>query len=434
MLDINKIRNNKEEVKKNLLKRLKPEDFNLERIISLDDERKHSISRVEILKAERNKNSKTKPTPEVIEKMKAVGNEIKRLDEEIKRVEETLKKELSVLPNLVADDVPVGTDESENKVLRKRGSVPKFTFPVKDHAEIGKELDLIDNETAAIVSGARFTYLKNELALLQFALIQYAFSVLTSQALIKKIANLVKKGFSAKSFMPVVPPVMIKPEVFAKMARLEPKEERYYIPSDDVYLVGSAEHTLGPMHMDTIILERELPLRYVGYSTAFRREAGSYGKDTKGILRMHQFDKIEMESFSKPEDSIMEQNFFVAIQEYLMRSLEIPYRVVMICTGDMGGPDARQIDIECWMPGQNQYRETHTADLMTDYQARRLNTKLKRKDGKTEFTHMNDATVFAIGRMLITILENYQQKDGSVKVPKVLQKYTGFKTIKPKKK
>ena len=223
---------------------------------------------------------------------------------------------------------------------------------------------------------------------------------------------------------------MIKPDIFAKMARLEPKDERYYIQSDDVYLVGSAEHALGPMHMDETILEQDLPLRYAGYSTAFRREAGSYGKDTKGILRMHQFDKIEMESFSKPEDSIMEQDFFVAIQEYLLKQLEIPYQVMMICTGDMGGPDARQIDIECWMPGQNKYRETHTADLMTDYQARRLNTKLKRKDGKNEFVHMNDATVFAIGRTLIAILENNQQKDGSVKVPKVLHKYTGFKAIK----
>ena len=314
--------------------------------------------------------------------------------------------------------------------MRKWGSVPKFTFTVKDHVQLGHDLDLIDNETASNISGARFTYLKNELALLQFALIQHAFFVLTSEKLLKKIADSVKKGFNAKPFSPMIVPVMIKPDVFGKMARLEPKEERYYIPSDDVYLVGSAEHTLGPMHMDKIILEQDLPLRYVGYSTAFRREAGSYGKDTKGILRMHQFDKIEMESFSKPEDSILEQNFFVAIQEYLIKSLEIPYQVVMICTGDMGGPDARQIDIECWMPGQNKYRETHTSDLMTDYQARRLNTRLKRKDNKIEFVHMNDATVFAIGRTLIAILENYQQKDGSIKIPKVLQKYTGFKVIK----
>ncbi len=430
MLDINNIRDHKEETKKSLLKRLKEGDFNLDEIIGLDDQRKQLLTKVEQLKAERNKNSKTKPTPEMIEKMKMVGEEIKSLDEQIKNVESQLKETVSALPNLLSEDVPVGKDESENKVIRQWGSVPKFSFEIKDHVRLGQDLDLIDNETASKVSGARFTYLKNELALLQFALIQHAFFVLTNPKIIKKIADSVKKGFSAKPFTLVIPPVMVKPDVFWKMARLEPKEERYYIPSDSVYLVGSAEHTLGPMHMDQVILEQDLPLRYVGYSTAFRREAGSYGKDTKGILRMHQFDKIEMESFSKPEDSIGEQNFFVAIQEYLLQSLKIPYQVVMICTGDMGGPDARQIDIECWMPGQNKYRETHTADLMTDYQARRLNTKLKRKNGKNEFVHMNDATVFAIGRTLIAILENYQQKDGSVKVPKVLQKYTGFKVIR----
>lgn len=432
MLDINNIRNNKEEVKKSLLKRLKESEFNLDKIIALDDERKKLLTEVEVLKAEKNKNSKTKPTPEMIEQMKVVGEKIKTLDDQVKTTEEQLKEKLSTLPNILADDVPLGKDESENKVIRQWGVVPKFSFEVKDHVQLGQDLDLIDNETASNVSGARFTYLKNELALLQFALIQYAFSVLTSPIIIKKIANSVKKGFSPKVFTPVVPPVMVKPDVYQKMARLEPKEERYYIPSDDTYLIGSAEHTLGPIYMDKTILEQDLPLRYVGYSTAFRREAGSYGKDTKGILRMHQFDKVEMESFSKPEDSISEQNFFVAIQEYLLKSLEIPYQVVMICTGDMGGPDARQIDIECWMPGQNKYRETHTADLMTDYQARRLNTRLKRKNGENEFVHMNDATVFAIGRTLIAIIENYQQKDGSVKIPKILQKYTGLKLIKKK--
>ena len=181
--------------------------------------------------------------------------------------------------------------------------------------------------------------------------------------------------------------------------------------------------------MDEVIVEKNFPIRYVGFSTSFRREAGSYGKDTRGILRVHQFNKIEMESFTLPENSLKEQEFFVSIQEYLMKSLEIPYQVVMICTGDIGKPDARQVDIESWLPGQNKYRETHTSDLMTDYQSRRLNTRVKRKNGSFEFVHMNDATAFAIGRTLIAIIENYQQKDGSIKVPVVLQKYTGFKKI-----
>jgi seryl-tRNA synthetase len=222
---------------------------------------------------------------------------------------------------------------------------------------------------------------------------------------------------------------MIRPEVFQRMARLEPKEERYYIPSDDIYLIGSAEHTLGPLHMDETIQEDRLPIRYLGFSTAFRREAGSYGKDTRGILRVHQFDKLEMESFVSPEEGFAEQDFFVAIQEYLVHSLGLPYQVVAICTGDMGNPDVRQFDIEMWIPSQGKYRETHTSDYMGDYQARRLATKMKRKDGKTEFVHMNDATAFAIGRTLIAIMENYQTADGKIMVPEVLQKYVGKKVI-----
>ena len=187
--------------------------------------------------------------------------------------------------------------------------------------------------------------------------------------------------------------------------------------------VGSAEHSLGPMFMNEVIDEKDLPLRYIGYSTAFRREAGSYGKDTRGILRSHQFDKLEMEIFSTPETGEKEQDLIVAIQEHLVSELKIPYQVVAICTGDMGKPDYRQIDIECWIPGQEKYRETHTSDYMTDFQARRLGTKFRRKDGKADLVHMNDATAFAIGRILIAILENYQQVDGSVLVPEVLKKY-----------
>jgi seryl-tRNA synthetase len=194
-------------------------------------------------------------------------------------------------------------------------------------------------------------------------------------------------------------------------------------------LVGSAEHTLGPMHMDKIFSENELPLRYVGYSTAFRREAGSYGKDTKGILRQHQFDKLEMEVFSLPENSVQEQNLLVAIQEYVLQKLNLPYQVVMVCTGDMGFPDNRQMDVETWMAGQGKYRETHSSDLTTNFQSRRLNTRVKRTDGKVEFVHMNDATVIAIGRILIAIMEDYQQEDGTIKIPEVLQKYLGKEFI-----
>jgi len=424
MLDIKFIRDNPDKVKEGIAK--KQVKIDIDRLLALDEARRGSLQKIESLRAEQNKLGK-----EDIVKAQGIKAEIKSLEPALANTEKELNSLMRQLPNLPLDDVPVGKDERDNVVLREVGSKPKFDFQPKDYMEIAERLGLIDTETAAKVSGTRFGYLKREAVLLEFALINHAFNVLTSESSIKKIADSIKKGYPAKTFIPVMPPVMIKPEVFVKMARLSErdKDERYYLPQDDLYLVGSSEHTLGPMHMDEIIEEKNFPLRYVGFSTCFRREAGAYGKDTRGILRVHQFDKVEMESFVAPENSVLEQNFFVAIQEYLMRSLAIPYQVVMICAGDMGAPDARQVDIEAWMPSQDKYRETHTADLMTDYQSRRLNTRMKRKDNKIEFVHMNDATVLAIGRTLIAIIENYQQKDGSVAVPKVLQKYTGFKRI-----
>ena len=222
---------------------------------------------------------------------------------------------------------------------------------------------------------------------------------------------------------------MIKTEPYSAMDRLEPREERYKIEGEDLWLEGSAEHVLGTMHMNETIAENEFPIRYAGYATSFRKEAGTYGKDMEGILRMHQFNKLEMESLTVAENSYEEHLFLIAIQEYLMGQLELPYEVMLKCTADIGKPNARGVDINVWLPGQNKYRETHTADYMTDYQARRLQTKVRRKSGKVELVHTNDATALA-ERPLIAILENYQQKDGSIKVPKVLQKYCGFKIIK----
>jgi len=210
---------------------------------------------------------------------------------------------------------------------------------------------------------------------------------------------------------------------------LYPTDDRYYFEKDDLVFIGSAEHTLGPIYMDKTLKEAELPIRLIGYSTAFRREAGSYGKDTKGILRAHQFDKLEMESFTPAENGDAEQQLFVGLQEYMLQELGIPYRILDVCTGDTGKPDYRQIDVECWIPSQGKYRETHSADYMTDYQARRLNIRYETADKKKEYVHMNDATAFAIGRTLIAIMENYQQADGSITVPKVLQSLVGFDTI-----
>ena len=234
-------------------------------------------------------------------------------------------------------------------------------------------------------------------------------------------------------FSPVVPPVMISKKSMGAMGYLDRGADEIYKTQDDLYLVGTSEQSVGPMHMDEIIDEKDLPLRYIAFSTCFRREAGSYGKDTRGILRVHQFDKLEMFSFTAPEESDKEHKFLLAMEEKLMKGLKLPYQVVNICSGDLGDPAARKWDIETWIPSEGRYRETHSTSTCTDYQARRLNIKMRRKDGKTELLHTLNGTAFAIGRILIAIIENYQQKDGSIKVPAVLQKYCGFKNIVSKK-
>lgn len=422
MLDLRFIRENKEKVKASNEKRgLK---LNVDELISLDEQRRKKIQEVQDLKAEQNKLGK-----ENIQEAQGIKQQIKNLEPELQSIQEKVGELLLQIPNVLADDVPPGKDESQNVVLRTWGEPQRFSFEPKDHVALGEDLDIIDIERAAKVTGARFAYLKREAALLEFALVQYVLETLTSEKTLQKIAG---RTYSSKPFIPVVPPVMVRPEVFRKMARLteEDKNERYHLSQDDLYLIGSAEHTLGPMHIDESIEEKGLPLRYIGFSTSFRREAGSYGKDTRGILRVHQFDKLEMESFVHPNDSLKEQEFFVAIQEYLLQNLNIPYRVMLMCSGETGMPDARQVDVESWLPGQGKYRETHTADLMTDYQARRLNTRFKKKDGKHEYVHTVDATAFAIGRTLVAIMENYQQKDGSIKIPKVLQKHLGKSEIR----
>ncbi len=425
MLDIKFIREN-QKIVEDAIKNKKAK-VTLDKIIELDQKKKDLLNRVEFLRQEKNKISQDKNSIEKAKKIKAM---LKDLEPQLIEISEALTEELAHVPNIPSGDTPIGKDETENKELRKWGKIPNFSFKPKEHWELGENLDILDTKKAGIISGSRFNYLKGKLALLEFALIQFAYSVLTDEKILSQIAKKAKLKVSVKPFIPIIPPVFIKSDVLWKMARLEPKEERYHIPTDDLFLVGSAEHTLGPIHMDETIEEKNFPIRYAGFSTAFRREAGSYGKDTKGILRVHQFDKLELESFTVKEDAVKEQDFIVAIQEYLMQSLEIPYRVMQICTGDMGGPDARQIDIECWMPGQNKYRETNTSDMMTDYQSRRLNTRVKKENGATEFANMNDATAFAIGRTLIAIMENYQQADGSIAIPKVLQKYCGFNIIK----
>lgn len=429
MLDIKFIKDNAELIKANNESRGVVVDVN--RLITLYNKKRKLQKELESWRAEKNKHSKAKPTQAVIDKLKKLGDAMSKHEAKVRLIDEELRSLIYQIPNLNMPDVPIGKDASDNKVLRSWGEKPKFDFKPLDHVDLGKNLDIIDTETSALVSGTRFNYLKNEAVWLQFALVQLTLEILTNKDNLNKIASDFNMSVDTRPFIPVIPPDMIKPEVYTKMARLnEGDEDKYYLQKDDVYLIGSAEHTMGPMHMDKIFSEESLPLRYIGYSTSFRREAGAYGKDTRGILRVHQFDKLEIESFTTPEDAIKEQDFIVAIQEYLVRSLNLPYQVILLCSGDMGLPDARQIDIETWMPGQDSYRETHTSDMMTDYQSRRLNTKVKRQAGELNYVYMNDATAFAIGRMLIAILENNQQSDGSVIIPKVLHKYLPFKEIK----
>ncbi|MEK7194270.1 MAG: serine--tRNA ligase [Patescibacteria group bacterium] len=426
MLDIKFIKENKDLVAQ--ITKNKNREIDFDELLKLGDERKRLRTEIDEINKKRNEAQR--------ERNVAVGSQLKT---ELEQVEKDFgdvdKKFVSLMlkvPNIYSPDTPVGSDESANVAIRQWGEKPNFDFKPKEHDEIGRNLGIIDSETAGEVSGSRFTYIKGDLAMLQFALLQFALNVVTNKETLEKITKDAGLNIPVSTFTPIIPPVFIKPAVQNRMARFMTPEDHYMFPNDDLMLIGSAEHTLGPIYMDKIIEEKDLPIRVAGYSTAFRREAGTYGKDTKGIIRQHQFDKLEMESFTLPEHSLQEQDFLVAIQEYILQSLKLPYQVVAVCTGDMGFPDYRQIDLETWMPGQEKYRETHSADHTGNFQSRRLNTRVKRADGSIEPVHMNDATVVAMGRTLIAILENYQQADGSVMIPEVLRSYMGKDEINRK--
>ena len=408
MLDLKFIRQNPEKVKEGLLK--KQADVDIDQLLVLDEKKRVIQQKIESLRFEQGKLGK-----EDIAKAQGIKAEIKSIEPELAVLDKELDGLLRKIPNLPLDEVPFGKDDSENVVLRDEGKKTKFDFQPKDYVELGQNLDIIDTERAAKVAGTRFGYLKGGAAMLEFALIQ-----LVMETLVKE------------KFIPVVPPVMLKPEMMEGMGYVERgADEIYYLEKDKLYLVGTSEQSIGAMHANEVFEEKDLPRRYAGFSTCFRREAGAYGKDTKGILRVHQFDKIEMFSFCHPEKSKEEHEFLLKMEERLMKLLGIPYHVLRICSGDLGDPAAAKYDIEAWLPGQNQYRETHSTSNCTDYQARRLNIKYRdAKTKKLEFLHTLNGTAFAIGRTLIAIIENYQQKDGSIAVPKVLQKYTGLKVIK----
>ena len=403
-------------------------------LLGFDEQRRKLILEVEELRRQRNELSGQsqgqKPSEEQLKLGRELKDKLADLEHQFAAVDKEFIELLKRVPNMPSDDVPAGDSEEDNVVVREWGKKPEFDFKAKTHWEIGESRGLIDKERASKVTGSRFAYIKGDLVKLQFALIQFVLNTLTNQQIIEKLIKDNNLNLSPKTFTPILPPVMIREDIYDQMDRLEPREDRYHIDGqdDNLWLIGSAEHTMGSMYANEILPAAELPIRYIGYSTSFRQEAGTYGKDTEGILRMHQFDKLEMEVFSTLETGMDEHLLLIAIQEYMMQQLEIPYHVLMKCVVDIGKPNMRGVDLEAWLPGQGKYRETHTADYMGDYQARRLKTRVRRDDGEIELVSTNDATAFAIGRTMIAIIENNQTAEGKIKVPKVLQSYLSGQT------
>ncbi|MFC1625023.1 serine--tRNA ligase [Patescibacteria group bacterium] len=415
MLDIKYLEENKEKVVKSLQKRQFKEVNLVEQVLNLDKKRKKILLETEELRTKRNKVAKEKN----IEEGKKLKEVLSKKEPELREVEKELKDNLYKIPNITLDDVPSGGEENK-KIVKKVGEPKKFDFKPKDHLELGTALGIIDMERASKISGTRFSYLKADGVMLEMALINYA------------LEKLSKEGF-----IPVFPPMLIKKEITDDLGYWHGGgNENYYYVLDyeegegkkqlqnPLYLIGTGEHSVAPMHKDEIIEEKDLPKKYVAFSSCFRREAGTYGKDTKGILRVHQFDKVEMVCFTKPEESQKMHEKMLSISEKLMQDLAIPYQVVILTAGDTAHPLAKTYDIEAFLPGQGKYRETHSISTATDYQARRLNIKYKAKN-KNEYIHMLNGTVFAIGRTIIAIMENYQNKDGSISVPEVLRKWVG---------
>lgn len=411
MLDIKFIRENPEKVAEGA--KNKNIDVDVEEILRLDKDHRELSQSLQELYTQRNRAAKERD----IEGGREIKVEVCSQESKLKEIEERLNELLLSVPNLPAPDVKIGKDESENEVVRKHGTPRKFSFKARDHVELGEMLDIIDIERAAKVSGTRFAYLKNEGVLLEFALAQFAFD------------SLAKEGFT-----PVIPPELIKTETMRRVGYMEHggAEDMFHIEKDGLTLIGTAEHTIVAMHADETFLERDLPKRYVGFSSAFRREAGSYGKDTRGILRVHQFDKVEMVSFVTAEKDDSEHEYLLSLEEKFFQALGVPYQVVKMCTGDLGFPVARKYDIEAWIPTQDKYREVTSTSTTADFQARRLNIRIQEGSEK-KFVHILNGTAFAIGRTLVAILENYQEEDGSVIIPEVLRNYIKIDKIIPKK-
>jgi seryl-tRNA synthetase len=385
----------------------------LDRALALDERWRELTARVESLRADQNQGSKQvvgAATPEerqaVIDRLKAISEELKQLEPELARVEEELRDVAATLPNIPDDTAPDGESDQDNVELRRWGEPPAFDFPPRDHVDIAQALGIIDLEAAARTSGSRFAYLLGDAVRVQFALVQYALA------------------FGARhGLVPVVPPVLVRERAMFGTGFFPTDQAQIYATrDDDLYLVGTSEVPLAALHADEFFDPEDLPRRYLGFSTCFRREAGAAGKDTRGIFRVHQFDKVEMFSFVLPEASPEEHERLLAIEEEWVQSLELPYRVVNVCLGDLGASAAKKYDIEAWFPGQERYGEITSTSNTTDYQARRLEIRVRLDDGNRP-VHTLNGTLCAIGRTLIALMENGQREDGTFSVPDVLGAY-----------
>ncbi|HLA22319.1 MAG TPA: serine--tRNA ligase [Nitrosopumilaceae archaeon] len=416
MLDPKILRENPNKIRQMLKDRAV--DFPLDELIELDKERRKKIIEVDNYRKTKNeisleiaqKKKSNQNTDSLILQMKHVSEALSELENEQTGIESRYTKLALTLPNLIHESVPTGKDETANKEIRKWGKIPKFNFEIKDHIDLSQSLDLVDLERAAKVAGARFYYLKNDLVKLNQALIYYALDFL-----------------SKKNYTPVQTPYLINRNSMEGAIIAEDFEDVIYkIEGDDLYLIGTSEHALVSMHTDEILEGKILPLRYAGVSSCFRKEAGAHGRDQKGIFRVHQFEKVEQLVFSKPDDSWKEHERMLSVAEEFYQKLDIPYRIVVLSSGDLGKISAKTYDLEAWMAGQNGYREIVSCSNCLDFQARRLKIRFRdRTNDQPQYLHTLNSTLAATSRTLVAILENFQTKDGHISVPKVLRKYFG---------
>ena len=418
MIDLRLLRDDLDAVKAAYTRRGGVE--NLDEVVELDSRYRDLLAEVERLRAEQNRASKAigQAPPdqrgEAIAEAKKLADSIKDLEPHLELIAAELNDAAARLPNLPHESVPVGKTEDDNVVEREVGERPDFDFEPKDHVQLGEALGLFDSERAAKTSGSRFVYLIDKAVILELALVRFA------------IDNLLTKGF-----VPVVTPVLVRENAMYGTGFLPTEEHEFYrVERDDMYLIGTSEVALAAMHSDELLNENQLPLRYAGFSTCFRREAGTYGKETKGLVRVHQFDKVEQFSFAHPDASWEEYEAIRANQEEILQALEIPYRVLVMCTGDLGASAAKKVDLEAWLPGAGRFMEVTSATNATDYQARRLQIRTKTKGGN-RYLHTLNGTACAVGRTIVALLENHQRADGSIAIPKALQPYTGFEEITP---